>query len=169
MIRNLAQCPFCQRCEVALNDNLEVVFNPGAAPAEPCAHLVYVQGGYSQWELKPLPGRKTMLPRMTGSTEFEWQHQGLASEEEPERLPNFLKDLVNAGSQWEFAPQQPHVIRPISLDQSIRGPDGKEHPSWEVEGAAVFARDAGGFIDELPACQARQSSVWGESSGFPPA
>lgn len=50
MIRKLAQCPFCQSCEVALADSLDVTFNPDNPVQEACPHLVWVDGRYSEWE-----------------------------------------------------------------------------------------------------------------------
>jgi hypothetical protein len=166
MIRQLAQCPYCNHCEVALNDNPEIVFNPDGGPPGPCPHLVWVDGGYSQWELSTLPGRKTRIPRMVGLTEFEWLHPGLEGAEDADRLRAYLKDLVTSGAGWEFAPRQEHVVRSITRDQTVRGPDGRDHPSWEVEGAAVFARDAAAFVAEVPAAMARQAALWPEPPGF---
>src|SRR3954453_14173344 len=96
MIRQLAQCPYCQNCEVALTDNPEVILNPDAKPPRPCPHLIWVEGRYSQWELSPIPGRKTRIPRMIGSTEFEWQHPSLMAREDASDLRKFLKELVGA-------------------------------------------------------------------------
>ena len=52
MIRNLARCPYCGDCEIALDDNPSLVFNPGGRQ-EPCPHLAWVDGRYAQWELSP--------------------------------------------------------------------------------------------------------------------
>jgi hypothetical protein len=149
-----------------LTDNPEVAFNPDG-DAQPCPHLVWVDGRYSQWVLSPLPGRKTRIPRMIGSTEFEWLHPDLASAEDVDRLRAFLKDLASSGPGWGFAPPATHATRPISLDQSTKGPDGKEHPNWEIEGAAVFAREAAVFVASLPGCVADRDASWREPPGSP--
>jgi hypothetical protein len=168
MIRQLTQCPYCQGCEVALTDSPEVVFNPGSPPSSPCPHLIWVEGRYSQWELSPLPDRKTRIPRMIGSTEFEWQHPSLAAREDVQELRAFLKDLVGAEPNWEFAPSEAHAVRPITRDGTIMQ-DGKVYPQWEVEGAAVFAQDAAAFVERLPACMASRSAGWQSASGGFPA
>ena len=166
MIRQLAQCPYCQGCEVALTDSPELVFNPGGTGG-PCPHLVWLEGRYSQWELTILPGRKTRLPRLIGSTELGWAHPALGEGEEGERAWTFLRELAGAGTGWDFAPPIAHVVQPISLDQTVKGPDGKDHPSWEVEGAVIFAQDAPAFVAAIPACLERQGSVWPEPPSFP--
>jgi hypothetical protein len=166
MIRQLAQCPYCQGCEIVLTDSPEVALNPDG-DGQPCPHLVWVDGRYSQWELSSLPGRKTRIPRLIGSTEFEWLYPGLAEGEENDRLRSFLKDLASSGANWDFAPTEGHVIQPISRDQTVRGPDGKDHPSWEVEGAAVFASEAPAFVASLPAYMAQRDASWQEPPGSP--
>lgn len=166
MIRQLAQCPYCQGCEVALTDSPEVTFNPGANPS-PCPHLIWVDGRYSQWELSPLAGRKTKIPRMIGSTEFEWLHPSLAEREDLQELRTFLRDLGSSGLNWEFAPADAHSVRPISRDGTVTQ-EGKVYPQWEVEGTAVFAREAATFLANLPAYVARRGAAWQEPSGFPP-
>jgi hypothetical protein len=104
---------------------------------------------------------------MIGSTEFEWQHPLLANHEDAARLRIYLKDLVGAGVNWEFAPTAAHTICPISRDETITDTNGKVHPNWEVEGTAVFAREAATFIESLPVCVARQSATWEKPSSFP--
>ena len=64
MIRNLAQCPYCGDCEIALDDHPSLVFNP-AGSSSPCGHLAWVEGRYSQWDLSPQG-----INRAIGSTEF---------------------------------------------------------------------------------------------------
>lgn len=162
MIRQLAQCPYCQGCEVALTDNLDIVFNPERSPSAPCAHLIWIEGRYSQWERSPLPGRKTKIARMIGSTEFEWQHPGLMSADDANAQLTYLKELVAAGAGWEFAPPAEHTVRPISLDQSTTDADGKVYPNWEIEGATVFARNAPAFMESVPACMVRRHATWTE-------
>ena len=166
MIRQLAQCPYCQSCEVALTDSFDVILNPDANPPQPCPHLIWVEGRYSQWGVSPLAGRKTKIARMIGSNEFGWQQPSLAVRDDAEQLQTYLQEMVGAGGGWEFAPSEPHIVRAISREQKITEADGKEYPSWEIEGTAVFAGDPAAFIDSLPACLARQSGAWSDLSGF---
>lgn len=165
MIRQMAQCAYCQDCEVALTDDLEVVFNPDAQLRQPCRHLIYAEGRYSQFGLSPLPGRKTKLARVIGSTEFEWQHPSLIDQEDASLLRTFLKDLVAAGNNWEDAPPEAHTVQPISLDQNVLEADGRKYPSWSIEGTAIFAGDPDAFIASLPACLGRQRSPWTDLRG----
>ena len=169
MMRQLAQCPYCQDCEVALTDSLDVVFNPDGDPPQPCPHLIWVEGRYSQWGLNPLPGRKTKIARMIGSTEFAWLAPGLVEREDAQQLRAYLKELLDAGGGWEFAPPEAHNVRRNSIDQNVTDADGKEYPSWGVEGAAVFAASPGAFIGSLPACLDRRSSAWTDLPGSPTA
>jgi hypothetical protein len=143
VLRELVQCPYSQGSEVALPDSLDVVLKPDANSPQPCPHLIWVEGRYSQCGLSPLPGRKTKIARMVGSTEFEWLHPSLDARHDTEQLRTFLKDLVGAGSGWEFAPSEGHSVRPISVDQKITDASGKEYPRWEIEGTAVFAGGSG--------------------------
>jgi hypothetical protein len=165
MIRQLAQCPYCQNCEIALTDNLEVVFNPDQNPGQPCPHLIWTEGRYSQWESNPLPGRKTKIARMIGSTEFEWQHPSLAAQEDAGALWAYLKELVGTDAGRQSAPPEAHSVQPISRDHSITEPDGKVYPAWEIEGTALFAANAAAFMECLPACLDRQSNAWSDLPG----
>ncbi len=165
MIRPLAQCPYCQGCEVALTESFDVVLNPDAKPPRPCPHLMRVEGRYSQWGLDPLPGRKTKVARMVGSNEFAWQHPDLAARQDADLLQTYLKELVSSGAGWEFAPSVEHLVRTISLDRKVKEADGREYPNWEIEGTALFARDAAAFVASLPACLARQSAAWSDLPG----
>jgi hypothetical protein len=105
---------------------------------------------------------------MVGSTEFEWQHPALAARDDAEQLRAYLKELAGAGAGWEFAPAQAHSVRAIAADQTVTEA-GKQYPSWEIEGTALFAADAGAFLDSLPACLERQSAPWTDLPGSGPA
>jgi hypothetical protein len=168
MIRPLAQCPYCQGCEVALSDSFDVVLNPDADPPQPCPHLIWVEGRYTQWGLSPLPGRKTKIARMVGSNEFAWQHPGLAARDETGALSAYLKELTGAGGGWEFAPPAAYVVRAILLDEKIKDATGREYPNWDVEGTAVFAAEPEAFLDSLPACAERQNAAWTDLPGSSP-
>lgn len=160
MIRQLAQCPYCETCEIALSDSLQLVCNPETS-CQPCSHLVWAEGRYSQWERRPLPGRKTKMPHMVGSTEFEWQHPLLAGHEDPAELRAFLQELVAAESDWEFTPPARHLRRSISRDQTVTE-DRRVYPDWEVEGVAVFAEDTEAFVVSLMDCIMRQREAWAD-------
>ncbi len=151
MIRQLAQCPYCSKCEIALDDRPEVVFNPGGGPPGPCPHLVWLDGRYSQFEMSAHGTN-----RLIGSTEFRWDHPQFPLIDDRNPLTDYLRELVNRGASWEFAPAEPFAIRPISADEKVRDPKGREHPAWDVDGAAVFAQGAGAFVARLPDYQERQ-------------
>jgi hypothetical protein len=159
MIRQLSQCPYCQACEIALDDNPELVLNPDAGGA-PCPHLVWVDGRYSQWELSA-PG----LVHQVGSIEFHWEHADFSRIDTDGGLGEFMKDLVNSGQAWEFAPKERFQIQQMSADEKATGPKGKSYTAWEVDGQAVFAQDATAFLAVLPASRQRQSSIWNLRSG----
>jgi hypothetical protein len=165
MSRQLAQCPYCGGCDITLNDSLDVTFESAGGAAEPCPHLVWVQGRYSQWGLNVLPGRKTKIARILGSNEFEWQHPGLAAWEDPEQLRAYLQELTRAGSGWEFTPPVKHTVRLISVDEQVTDTDGRKYPGWEVEGVAIFTGDAEAFLGSLPGCLERWSSTWTDLPG----
>ena len=87
MIRHLAQCPYCNGCEIALDDHPELVFNPATDTRAPCPHLAWVDGRYSQWD-HPAHGADQMI----GSVEF--RHD---SEERTNELLPYLHELLEAG------------------------------------------------------------------------
>ena len=161
MIRQLAQCPYCQHCEVALTDNFDLVFNPDAKPSRPCPHLIRVEGRYSQWGLNPLPGRKTKIARMVGSNEFAWQHPDLTAREDVDNCSPTSRIWSAPGPAGSSPPP-----RSISCGRfrSIRKSRRRmaRYPNWEIEGTALFARDAAAFVASLPACLARQSAAWSD-------
>lgn len=164
MIRQLAQCPYCQNCEIALTDSLDVVFNPDSEAGQPCPHLIWLEGRYSQFALSPLPGRKTKIARMIGSNEFEWLHPDPASSADAAPLRNYLKELASAGGGWSFAPAEEHALRFMSADHKITDANGKEYPEWEVEGTVLFAADAPALLRNLPSYVERQSTPWTDFS-----
>jgi hypothetical protein len=146
MIRQLADCPYCGGCEIALTDNPDVAINPDKAGG-PCPHLVWVAGRYSQYQLSPIAGRRTKVARMIGSTEFEWVHPDLTADDADPRLSAHLR-------QWTAGDQLPaaaHRVQAISRDQAVTEADGRSYPSWEIEGIAVFAEDAATFLNGLEA------------------
>ena len=151
MIRQLAQCPYCQACEIALDDQPELVFNPDAGRHVPCPHLAWVSGRYSQWE-RTAHG----INREIGSIELRWDPREPGAEERSDRLLDYLRELANNGPGWTFAPAEPFTLQPLTADQKATGPDGKEYLLWDVDGWAVFARDPAAFWAALPACQEKQ-------------
>jgi hypothetical protein len=158
MSRQLAECPYCQGSEITLNDNLDVAFQSAAGP-QPCPHLIWVTGRYSEWGLNTLPGRKTKIARIIGSNEFEWQHPSLIAED-PHQLRAYLKELTSAGKGWQFAPSEEHTLRIISAEEKFTDKDGRTYPSWEAEGAAIFTGSPEVFLAALPGCVERWCSTW---------
>ncbi len=151
MIRHLAQCPFCNRCEVALDDRPDLRFNPDGATPVPCDHLAWVEGRYEQWDQGPHE-----VLRVIGSTQFRWHPPEPAAVERTEQLLPYLRELVNFGAGWPFAPAQPFVIQRLSAEEKGTDATGRTYPLWEVDGWAVFASNPSAFWAALPACQERQ-------------
>ena len=148
MIGQLAQCPYCQGCEIALDDSPQLVFNPDAGNSDPCPHLVKVEARYSQWGRSPQG-----VSRVIGSTDCCWDHPALDAADYDGHLKDYLTELVNAGRAWEFAPSSDFEVCRLSRDEKQRDARGHEQPIWEVDGEALFARDATVFLAELPGCQ----------------
>jgi hypothetical protein len=151
MIRQLAQCPYCNRCEVALDDRPALVFNPDRPQQTPCVHLAWVEGRYEQWE-KGSHG----VHRLIGSTEFRWDPPEPGAAERTEQLLPYLRELVNARAGWPFAPAEPFTVRLLSADEKGTDERGRSYPIWEVDGWAVFAQSPAAWWSALPACQERQ-------------
>ncbi len=149
MIRHLAQCSYCQACEIALDDKQDLAFNPGTGPALPCAHLVRTNGRYVAWDTGP-----TGVPHVSWSMEFRWDHPNLAAADFEGHLRDYLTELANVGKDWEFAPAVPFEMVAMSADEKTEA-RGKQHLLWEVDGAAVFAADLPAFLAALPSCQER--------------
>ena len=149
MIRNLARCPYCGGCEVALDDSPELVFSPGAGDT-PCAHLAWVDGRYSQWE-RSAQG----IDRVIGSTEFRWAPPGESPGDGEEGMVPYLNELLNGGPGWAFAPPGPFAPRPLNAEERATDGKGKSHLVWDVDGWAVLAQDPAGFWAQLPGCRER--------------
>jgi hypothetical protein len=151
MNRQLSQCPYCQACEIALDDEPRIVFNPDAASHVPCGHLVWVDGRYSQWERT-----KYGTSRVIGSTEFRWDHPGLGGTEDNAPLTDYLRELADSGRDWPFAPSATFEVRQISADQKATDRKGKEYTVWDVDGWAIFAQNAPAFGAQVPDCLRKQ-------------
>jgi hypothetical protein len=150
MIRQLARCPYCNGCEIALDDRPELVFDPDTAQ-RPCPHLAWVEARYSEWELGPHGVR-----HMIGSTEFRWDPPEPGAEERTNQLLPYLKELLESGPDWPYAPAQAFSIQTLCADEKDTAPRGKTDTVEEVDGWAVFASDPAAFWAALPACQERQ-------------
>jgi hypothetical protein len=150
MIRELAQCPYCQRCEVALDDHPALVFNPDG-DGRPCPHLAWVDGRYSDWELTPRG-----VNRVIGSLEFRWDPDEPDAAERTEELLPYLRELLDAGPGWPFAPAVPFTAAPLRAEQTAVDGRGKSYTVWEVDGWALFAQSPAAFWADLPACRDRQ-------------
>jgi hypothetical protein len=153
MIRKLAQCPYCQSCEVALDDHPELVFNPESERQSPCPHLAWVDGRYSQWEHTGHGAN-----RVIGSTEFRWDPDAPGAAERTEQLLDYLHELLQSGRDWPFAPAEPFAIQTLNAEENATDPRGKSYPVWDVDGWAIFAANPAAFWAALPACHERWSA-----------
>ncbi len=151
MIRQLAQCPYCNGCEIALDDHPELVFNPATETRAPCPHLAWVDGRYSQWDH---PGHGA--DQMIGSVKFRHDAEGPSAEERTDQLLPYLQELLEAGPGWAFGPAEPHVIQRLSAEEKATDSRGKSFTVWDVDGWAVFARNPARLWAQLPSCQERQ-------------
>lgn len=149
MIRNLAQCPYCKNCEIALDDRPDLVFNPDGGQA--CAHLAWVDCRYSQWE----PSAHG-VPRVVGSSEFNWYPDSAGGEEQTEPLVPYLRELANQGTAWAFAPDVPFELATLSAEEKAADSRGRPYTAIDVDGCAVFAQDPAAFWAAVPDCQQRQ-------------
>ncbi len=150
MIRQLAQCPYCNGCEIGLDDHPDLVFNPESDPQTPCQHLALVDGRYSQWD------RTEYGSRVIGSTEFRWAPDEPGAEERTHQLLPYLRELLEVGPDWPYAPAEPFVVRALNAEEKATGPKGKTYTVWDVDGSAIFAANPAAFWAALPACQERQ-------------
>lgn len=151
MIRNLAQCPYCNHCEIALDDHPAVVFNPETGSGVPCPHLAWAEGRYSQWD-----HTKRGFNREIGSIEFRWNPPEVGAEERTEQLLPYLHELLESSPNWVYAPAEPFVIQTLTAEEKATDPEGKSFTLWDVDGWALFAQNPGAFWAALPACQERQ-------------
>src|SRR3954466_6513091 len=119
MIRQLARCPYCDGCEITLNDDPDLVFDPDGT-GTPCPHLAWVDGRYAQWELSPQG-----INRVIGSTEFRWDPPEPGAPERTEALLPYLKELIHQGSGWAFAPATPFALRMFSAEEKGTNPRGR--------------------------------------------
>jgi hypothetical protein len=150
MIRRLAQCPYCHHCEIALDDRPELVFNPESDRQTPCTHLAWVDGRYSQWE-----HTAQGTDREIGSIEFRWDPDEPGAAERTERLLPYLRELLEAGPRWPYAPAEPFVISTLNADEKATDARGRTYPLWDVDGWAIFAANPAAFWAALPGCQER--------------
>ena len=149
MIRNLAQCPYCKNCEIALNDRPDLAFNPDS-DGRPCIHLAWVDCRYSQWELSPHG-----VPRVVGSSDFTWYPPDAGDAEHIEALTPYLHELAQQGSTWAFAPDVPFGLATLSAEEKATNACGKSYTASDVDGSAVFAQDPAAFWAAVPTCQQR--------------
>jgi hypothetical protein len=149
MIRNLAQCPYCSSCEIALDDTPAVAFNPGGSP-QPCSHFAWVDGRYSQWDRSPQG-----VDHVIGSTEFSWDPPQEALERTDDLLA-YLRELVSQGPSWPFAPPVPFSLRQLSAEEKSQDGKGKSHTVWDIDGWAIFTKDPAAFWAAVPGCRQRQ-------------
>jgi hypothetical protein len=163
MIRQLARCPYCGTCEIALDDSPSLVFDPDGS-AEPCPHLAWVEGRFSEWE-----HTEHGTNRIIGSGEFRWDPPTRGAAERTADLLPYLKELLESGPGWPFAPQVPFSIQTLSGEVTAKAPDGKVYPKWDVDGWGIFAEDPAAFWAALPECAARQNAALDVQGGEPGA
>jgi hypothetical protein len=164
MIRQLAQCPYCRQCEIAVDETPDLVFNPGSDQPTPCPHLIWLDGPYSWWDLGALG-----VPRQIGSIDLHWEHPAFTALEPAKLFADYLHELVSSGKEWSFAPAEPFEIADIWADEKATTPKGRSYTLWEVDGHAVFAQDAQAFLAALPGCVERRSQAFEVQKGDQPA
>jgi hypothetical protein len=150
MIRNLAQCPYCKNCEIALDDRPDLVFNPESSGV-PCMHLAWLDCRYSQWE----PSEHG-VPRVVGSSDFNWYPPETGDEGQIESLMPYLRELANQGTAWAFAPDVPFGLETLSAEEKATDARGHSYTASDVDGCAVFAQEPAAFWAAVPECQQRQ-------------
>jgi len=150
MIRQLAQCPYCKHCELALDDNPQLVFNPDDSEHAPYPHLAFVDGGYEQRERD-----KRGIEHVIGSTEFRWLSDSRDTEDRIGSIEPYLRELLESGPAWEFAPPVPFVAQPLSAEGKALDAKGAAYTAWEVDGYCIFAENPATFWASLPACHQR--------------
>jgi hypothetical protein len=150
MIRQMAQCPYCKHCELALDDNLQLAFNPDDADRSPCPHLAFVDGRYEQRERD---GRG--IERVIGSTEFRWLSNSSDAEDRIGPIEPYLRELLESSPGWEFAPPIAFSVQSLSADGKARDAKGASYTAWEVDGHCIFAEVSAAFWSALPDCHER--------------
>jgi hypothetical protein len=150
MIRQLAQCPYCKQCELALDDNPQLVFNPDESRHAPCPHLAFVDGRYEQRERD-----QRGIERVIGSTEFRWLFGNPDNEDGIGPIGPYLGELVESGPGWEFAPPIPFVVQRLSAEGKANDAKGASYTAWEVDGYCIYAEDPAAFWAALPSCHQR--------------
>lgn len=157
MTIRLTACPYCQECEICLDEHPQLVFTRGAQTVAPCRHLAWVDGRYSQWERG-----EHGASRMIGSSEFRWHLGGPQAEEWVNSLLPYLHELVEIGSAWPHAPEGSFTIQRLTAEEKTTGADHREQTSADVDGTAIFAADPESFWRSVPQCQDR----WLETFNF---
>jgi hypothetical protein len=150
MIRQLAQCPYCRRCEIALDDNPQIVFNPDEREHEPCPHLALVDCSYEERERD-----RQGVERVIGSTELRWSPDLPESDKGVQQFEPYLHELLEAGPDWEFAPQMTFAVQPMNAESTAHDVNGVRYTAWVVNGWSLFASDLASFWSALPACHQR--------------
>ena len=150
MIRNLARCPYCGGCEIALDDRPNLVFNPDG-PSGPCPHLAWAECRFAEFTVDEHGAN-----HMIGSSDITWAPDFPLDEETAAEIHDFIRELLLNGPKWPFAPAVAFAIVPLSAEEKKTDAKGHVHPLWEVDGSAIYAADAKAFWDALPACRERQ-------------
>lgn len=158
MNRQLAQCPYCQECAISLNDSFRVVINLDTPDQAPCEHLIWANGGCSQWE--PMIYGTS---RIIGSTAIHWRHPELDTA--CESFSSYMEMLVRGETGWESPPAESYQIQGISEEAMALDLQGREYPAWEADGWAVFASRPREFLAAIVACREKQSGVWKDAVG----
>src|SRR5262249_38328132 len=89
-------------------------------------------------------------------TEFRWDPPEPGAAERSEALLPYLKELINQGSGWTFAPSTPFALQMLSAEEKTTDRRGRACTLWDVDGWAVFAENPAIFWTALPDCQQRQ-------------
>jgi len=144
----MTECPFCKRCDLVLDNHPQLVFEPGG---DPCPHVAWVDGRYSQWERTPLG-----TDRVIGSTEFRYAPPAAGDDDRQQDLLSYLQELAQQGAAWPFAPPVPLAIQPLSAEEKTTDAKGRSHTVWDVDGVAIFAQDGTAFWSAVPECRQRQ-------------
>jgi hypothetical protein len=148
MIHQLTKCPYCQHCEVVLDDHPQLAFTPDGSP---CPHAAWIDGRYLQWEHTPHG-----TDRVMGSTEFRYAPPAVGDYDAQQEILPYLQELAQQGAAWPFAPPMPLTILPLSAEEKSTDAKGHGRAVWDIDGVAIFAQDAAEFWSVVPACRQRQ-------------